>query len=59
VRIIHGKGLHSDAAGPVLGDAVIEALTRGSAAVNVIAFVTAPSAQGGSGALLVELRTRF
>ncbi len=55
VRIVHGKGLHSDAAGPVLGEAVIEALTRGAAAATVVAFVTAPSAQGGSGALLVEL----
>lgn len=55
LRIVHGKGLHSDAAGPVLGDAVLEALTKGTAAARVIAFVTAPEAQGGSGALLVEL----
>lgn len=55
VRIVHGKGLHSDAAGPVLGDAVIEALTHGAAATRVLAFVTAPAAEGGSGALLVEL----
>ena len=55
VRVVHGKGLHSDAAGPVLGDALIEALTRGSAASIVLAFVTAPASQGGSGALLVEL----
>ncbi len=55
VRIIHGKGLHSDRGGPVLGDAVIGALTKGAAAARVIAFVTAPSELGGSGALLVEL----
>ncbi len=55
LRIVHGKGLHSDAAGPVLGDAVIDSLTKGAAAARVIAFVTAPEAQGGSGALLVEL----
>ncbi len=55
VRIVHGKGLHSDAGGPVLGDAVVEALTRGAAAARVLAFVTAPEAQGGSGAVLVEL----
>lgn len=55
VRIVHGKGLHSDVAGPVLGEAVIEALTKGTAAARVLAFVTAPEDQGGSGALLVEL----
>jgi len=55
LRIVHGKGLHSDAAGPVLGDAVIDSLTKGAAAARVIAFVTAPEAQGGSGAVLVEL----
>lgn len=55
VRVVHGKGLHSDAAGPVLGDAVIRALTQGSAAAWVLAFVTAPEAQGGAGAMLVEL----
>jgi DNA-nicking Smr family endonuclease len=55
LRIVHGKGLHSDAVGPVPGDAVIESLTKGAAAARVIAFVTAPEAQGGSGAVLVEL----
>jgi DNA-nicking Smr family endonuclease len=55
LRIVHGKGLHSDAGGPVLGEAVIDALTKGAAAGRVLAFVTAPEAQGGSGALLVEL----
>jgi DNA-nicking Smr family endonuclease len=55
LRIVHGKGLHSDAGGPVLGDAVIDALTKGAAAARVLAFVTAPESQGGAGALLVEL----
>lgn len=55
VRIVHGKGLHSDALGPVLGEEVVQALTQGSAAARVLAFVTAPQAQGGAGALLVEL----
>jgi DNA-nicking Smr family endonuclease len=55
LRIVHGKGLHSDAGGPVLREAVIDALTKGAAAARVLAFVTAPEAQGGSGALLVEL----
>ncbi len=55
LRIVHGKGLHSEAGGPVLGDAVVRALTRSSAAAWVLAFVTAPDDQGGAGALLVEL----
>lgn len=55
VRIVHGKGLHSDALGPVLGEEVVRALTKGSAAARVLAFVSAPAAQGGTGALLVEL----
>jgi DNA-nicking Smr family endonuclease len=55
LRVVHGKGLHSDPAGPVLGDAVVTALTKGVAASRVLAFVTAPEDQGGSGALLVEL----
>jgi DNA-nicking Smr family endonuclease len=53
--VVHGKGLHSDAGGPVLGDAVIESLTRGGPASLVIAFVTAPPGLGGSGALVLEL----
>lgn len=55
VRVVHGKGLHSDAGGPVLAEAVITALTQGGAAGAVLAFVTAPPSGGGSGALLVEL----
>jgi len=55
VRVVHGKGLHSDAGGPVLGDAVLDAITKGIAAAHVLAFVTAPSDRGGSGALLIEL----
>lgn len=56
--IVHGKGIHSDAAGPVLGDAVIEALTRGGPASRVIAFVTASATLGGSGALIVQLASK-
>jgi DNA-nicking Smr family endonuclease len=55
VRVVHGKGLHSDAGGPVLREAVVDAITKGVAAAQVVAFVTAPEAQGGSGALLIEL----
>ncbi len=55
VLVVHGKGLHSDAGGPVLGDCVVESITRGGAASIVIAFVTAPDGLGGSGAMVVEL----
>lgn len=58
--IIHGKGLHSGPEGPrgrsVLGRATVLALTEGGAAPLVRAFVSAPTALGGTGALLVELR---
>lgn len=61
VLIIHGKGLHSapgaSAQGrSILGRATVQALTQGGAAPLVRAFVSAPSALGGTGALLVELR---
>jgi len=60
VLVIHGKGLHSGPEGPrgrsVLGRASVTALTEGGAAPLVRAFVSAPSALGGTGALLVELR---
>lgn len=54
VLIVHGKGLHSDG-GAVLSDVVVRAITEGAAAPVVQAFVTASSALGGSGALLIEL----
>jgi DNA-nicking Smr family endonuclease len=60
VLVIHGKGLHSGPEGPqgrsVLGRATVVALTAGGAAPLVRAFVSAPTALGGTGALLVELR---
>jgi len=55
--IIHGRGHHSPG-DPVLGDAALEALTRGGAAPLVSALTTAPSQLGGSGALLVRLGER-
>lgn len=55
VLVVHGKGLHSDAGGPVLGDVAVEVLSKGGAAPVVEAFVTASPELGGSGALLVEL----
>jgi DNA-nicking Smr family endonuclease len=54
VRIIHGKGLRSEGA-PVLKMLVDRVLRlRG----DVLAFASAPSAQGGAGAVLVLLDTR-
>lgn len=56
VCIVHGKGQHSEGGLGVLRDAVVRALTETAAATLVLAFVTAPEACGGSGALLVELK---
>lgn len=56
LRIVHGKGNHSEGGQGVLRDAVVLALTETVAAQNVLAFVTAPEPLGGSGALLVELK---
>ena len=54
VRIIHGKGLRSEGA-PVLKMLVDRMLRlRG----DVLAFASAPPAQGGAGAVLVLLDTR-
>ncbi|WP_237053540.1 Smr/MutS family protein [Marilutibacter chinensis] len=51
VRVIHGKGLHGDGA-PVLKN-LVDRLLRHRA--DVIAFHSAPPAQGGAGAVLVLL----
>lgn len=56
VCIIHGKGLHSAGGISVLGDRVVEALTRGGAAPVVQAFATAPVERGGAGALMIRLQ---
>lgn len=54
VRIIHGKGLRSEGA-PVLKMLVDRVLRlRG----DVLAYASAPAAQGGAGAVLVLLDTR-
>jgi len=54
VRIIHGKGLRSEGA-PVLKMLVDRVLRlRG----DVLAYASAPTAQGGAGAVLVLLDTR-
>ena len=55
VRIIHGKGLNSSPEAPVLKN-LVDRLLRQRA--DVLAFHTAPAPQGGTGAVLVLLRTR-
>lgn len=53
VRIVHGKGLRSGARGPVLKASVNRWLRQWD---EVLAFVSAPSRDGGTGALYVLLR---
>lgn len=55
VRIIHGKGLQSDSGAPVLKNLVDRMLRQRN---DVLAFHSAPAAQGGTGALLVLLAHR-
>jgi DNA-nicking Smr family endonuclease len=52
VCIIHGKGLHSDSRIPALKN-LVDRLLRHRA--DVLAFHSAPAAQGGNGAVLVLL----
>lgn len=53
VRIVHGKGLRSRAAGPVLKGLTDRMLRRRD---DVIAFASARPMQGGTGAVVVLLR---
>jgi DNA-nicking Smr family endonuclease len=53
VRIVHGKGLHSESGVPVLKNLVDRMLRQRA---DVLAFASAPAAQGGHGAVLVLLR---
>lgn len=53
VRIVHGKGLRSRAAGPVLKGMTDRMLRRRG---DVIAFASARPAQGGTGAVVVLLK---
>lgn len=55
LRVIHGKGLRSNHAGPVLKHLVDQELRRRD---SVLAFVSAPPSAGGTGAVLVLLRRR-
>ena len=55
VRIIHGKGLQSDGSAPVLKNLVDRLLRLRN---DVLAFHSAPTGQGGTGAMLVLLTRR-
>lgn len=55
VRIVHGKGLRSKAAGPVLKMMTDRMLRRRD---DVIAFASARPMQGGTGAVVVLLKGR-
>ena len=55
VRIIHGKGRNSEDRLPVLKN-LVDGLLRQRG--DVLAFHSPPSAQGGSGAVLVLLEKR-
>ena len=54
VRIVHGKGLRSKAAGPVLKALTDRLLRRRD---DVVAFASARPAQGGTGAVVVLLKS--
>ena len=53
VRIVHGKGLHSDSGVPVLKNLVDRVLRQRA---DVLAYHSAPAAQGGHGAVLALLK---
>jgi DNA-nicking Smr family endonuclease len=55
VRIIHGKGRRDDGGMPVLKNLVDRMLRQRA---DILAFHSAPAAQGGTGALLVLLARR-
>lgn len=55
VSIIHGKGSHSPRGQGVLRGEIAAWLSQGRAARDVAAFASAPSEEGGQGALLVLL----
>lgn len=57
LRIVHGKGLHSEAA-PVLASYVRELLRIPPLSSRVAAFTFAPQHESGTGATLVCLRTK-
>jgi DNA-nicking Smr family endonuclease len=58
VLVIHGRGLNSGDAGPVLRDATQRILGGSRVGRAVLAFTLAAPAQGGEGATLVLLRQK-
>jgi DNA-nicking Smr family endonuclease len=58
VLVIHGRGLNSGDAGPVLRDATQRILAGSRVGRAVLAFTLAAPAQGGDGATLVLLRKK-
>ncbi|MBI5528786.1 MAG: Smr/MutS family protein [Deltaproteobacteria bacterium] len=56
VRIVHGRGLHSKDRSPVLKEALKAWLSCGWIGSQVLAFTSAPPADGGAGAVYVLLR---
>jgi len=58
VRVIHGRGLHSKEAGPVLKEKVVAWLSGRRLGRMVLAFTSARPVDGGTGALYILLRKR-
>ncbi len=56
VLIIHGRGLRSPGGEPVLKQALVRWLSRGSLGRQVLCFCTARPCDGGPGAIYVLLR---
>jgi len=56
VRIVHGRGLHSKDRSPILKEALKAWLSCGWIGSQVLAFSSAPPADGGAGAVYVLLR---
>lgn len=56
IRIVTGRGLNSPGAQPVLKEAVVDWLSAGRLARQILGFCTAPPKDGGPGALTVLLR---
>lgn len=58
LHVVHGRGLGSKEAGPVLRNLVVGSLTETPLASLVLAVVSAPARLGGTGAALILLRRR-
>ncbi len=57
VRVVHGRGLHSEA-GPVLKPSLVGWLAEQPLGALIMAFASAPPADGGPGATYVLLRRK-